>query len=89
MAKLQCKLLDFLLQVLEANVSLATLSESLQEMNFNREKKDFFNQETEQVLLKMQSSFKESFSQVRVNKHCEVLVSCSALSRNEGIHRNG
>jgi len=58
-------LLDFLLQVLEANVSLATLSESLQEMNFNREKKDFFNQETEQVLLKMQSSFKESFSQIK------------------------
>ena len=46
-------------------MSLATLSESLQEMNFNREKKDSFNQETEQVLLKMQSSFKDSFSQVR------------------------
>ena len=55
----------YLLQVLEANVSLATLSESLQEMNFNREKKDSFNQETEQVLLKMQFSFKDSFSQVR------------------------
>ena len=46
-------------------MSLATLSESLQEMNFDREKKDSFNQETEQALLKMQSSFKDSFSQVR------------------------
>ena len=33
-------------------------------MNFKREKQDFLYEETEQVLSKMQSSFKDSFSQV-------------------------
>ena len=54
----------YLLQVLEANVSLTTLAERLQELNFKREKQDFLNEETEQVFSKMQSSFKDSFSQV-------------------------
>ena len=56
-------------QVLEANVSLATLAESLQELNFNREKEDFLKEETEQVLSKMQSSFEVSFGQVNSIYH--------------------
>merc|ERR1712037_235078 len=60
------KRLEDIVNVLEANVSLATLSESLQEMNFNREKKDSFNQETEQVLLKISPVLK--FHLVRSKK---------------------
>lgn len=48
----------------EANLSLSTLAEKLQELKFGEESEDFLKNETEEVMSKMESSFKDSFSQV-------------------------
>ena len=75
----------YLLQVLEANVSLTTLAERLQELNFNREKQDFLNEETEQVFSKMQSSFKDSFSQVLIQCFLNIFLYIVHLSDQRGF----
>ena len=52
----------------EANLSLATLADKLQELKFGDKikREEFLKNETEEVLSKMESSFKDSFSQVSI-----------------------
>ena len=71
--------MNLIFQVFEANLSLATLAESLQELKFSEDalfkKDDFLKTETEAILSKMENSFKESFSQV-----CEVIENANIIS---------
>ena len=54
------------LKVFEANLSLATVSDRLNELNFgdSLKEEDFLKKETEELFAKMETSYKESFSQV-------------------------
>ena len=57
---------NFIFKVFEANLSLATVSDRLNELNFgdSLKEEDFLKKETEELFAKMETSYKESFSQV-------------------------
>ena len=55
--------------MMEANCSLASVSDRLQELNFQEcstlEQSDYLQKETKEVFSKMENSYKDSFSQVK------------------------
>jgi len=61
------KKLEDTVNVFEANLSLATVSDRLNELNFgdSLKEEDFLKKETEELFAKMETSYKESFSQIK------------------------
>ena len=69
----------------EANLSLSTLAEKLQELKFREKREDFLKNETEEVMSKMESSFKDSFSQVCFHALCMSFSNCLLLQIKEAL----
>jgi len=61
--------LEDIVNVMEANFSLASVSDRLQQLNFQEtdllKQSGYLKKETENVLSKMETSYKESFSQIK------------------------